>query len=455
MTISASNRYHRYSPVVLTAAFDVPFPIFSASDLRVVVDGVDTGAYSVTATFVDGRSVNAVVTLAVAATGVDVEIFGNRVPRRENQYLDSSPNLAKNLQYDADVLTAEQQEIARDFGRSLKLPLSLGNQEEIKGLTDGATIVFDATLGRMRPGPTETHIADAQQSADAAADAAADAVAAATLAVSAKQNLYDANRGAWATATAYARGELALESGTTYLCLVNHTSGVFATDVGAGRWQVFAQKGNTGTGSGDVLAANNGSDFASAGLVRANLSLFAALLAAETGADALARVAANPRGMFFVAGTGMTNIPTGGAANDVFWGKGIDGNNVTAFWVRADGTIFTNARIAGTWGGWVAQATQGYADLEGQTYANVTSSRTHSISYQNTTDRPIRVYIVAISAAATYREIQVSADNVNWFYVGHCQVNSGASIQSSFIVPPNWRYRINGSAEITSWVEFR
>ena len=41
---------------------------------------------------------------------------------------------------------------------------------------------------------------------------------------------------AWVTSTAYALGNLVTQGGNYYRCLVAHTSGVFATDLGAGKW---------------------------------------------------------------------------------------------------------------------------------------------------------------------------------------------------------------------------
>lgn len=43
-------------------------------------------------------------------------------------------------------------------------------------------------------------------------------------------------RGSWATTTLYAVGDLVEESAITYLCLVEHTSGTFATDLAAVKW---------------------------------------------------------------------------------------------------------------------------------------------------------------------------------------------------------------------------
>ena len=42
---------------------------------------------------------------------------------------------------------------------------------------------------------------------------------------------------AWATSTAYVVGNFVTNSGTTYYCIVAHTSGTFATDLAAGKWR--------------------------------------------------------------------------------------------------------------------------------------------------------------------------------------------------------------------------
>lgn len=40
----------------------------------------------------------------------------------------------------------------------------------------------------------------------------------------------------WLTATAYAPGRVVANGAAVYLCLVSHTSGVFATDLATGKW---------------------------------------------------------------------------------------------------------------------------------------------------------------------------------------------------------------------------
>lgn len=43
-------------------------------------------------------------------------------------------------------------------------------------------------------------------------------------------------RGGWVTTTVYAVGDLVLQGGIVYVCMVAHSSGTFATDLAAGKW---------------------------------------------------------------------------------------------------------------------------------------------------------------------------------------------------------------------------
>lgn len=77
--------------------------------------------------------------------------------------------------------------------------------------------------------------------------------------------------GEWVTSTAYVVDQLVRDTGNVYICLVDHTSGTFATDLAANKWELFASKGSAGAGTGDLLAANNLSDVSNADTALANL----------------------------------------------------------------------------------------------------------------------------------------------------------------------------------------
>lgn len=81
---------------------------------------------------------------------------------------------------------------------------------------------------------------------------------------------------AWLTATAYVAGppaSVVTQGGETYVCLISHTSGVFATDLGAGKWIKVSAKGADGAGTGDMLAANNLSDVSDKKASKDNISI--------------------------------------------------------------------------------------------------------------------------------------------------------------------------------------
>ena len=87
----------------------------------------------------------------------------------------------------------------------------------------------------------------------------------------------------------------------------------------------------------------------------------------------------------------------------------------------------------------------------GQTWQDLTASRTYTTSYQNTTGRPISVNL-SLDAGAN-RSVQVSVNNSTWITVGITA--GGSKTPVSFIVPASWYYRINGSTTIDTWAELR
>lgn len=54
-------------------------------------------------------------------------------------------------------------------------------------------------------------------------------------------------RGTWVTATAYVINDCVEHNGSGYVCIADHTSDVFATDLAAGDWELLVSKGIDGT----------------------------------------------------------------------------------------------------------------------------------------------------------------------------------------------------------------
>lgn len=81
-------------------------------------------------------------------------------------------------------------------------------------------------------------------------------------------------KGAWITSLVYALNNLVSNASSSYICIVAHTAGAtFATDLAAGKWQLLAQQGLPGAGTGDMLVANNLSELtATKTTARGNIS---------------------------------------------------------------------------------------------------------------------------------------------------------------------------------------
>jgi hypothetical protein len=80
--------------------------------------------------------------------------------------------------------------------------------------------------------------------------------------------------GDWAPTTAYLKGSIVSVNGGSAMAKEPHTSGAnYNTDFAAGKWQTLATKGASGTGTGDMVAAQNLSDLVSVPTARTNLGL--------------------------------------------------------------------------------------------------------------------------------------------------------------------------------------
>lgn len=248
--VAPSTRSTTYTLGVASAGpFLVGFPLFDDDELRVTVDGVASTAFSVSASYVDGIDENATITFSSSLPIASVIVIDGLISlSRDADLVNGNPNLVSTINTELTRITAAGQETRRDASAALALAQSASDA------IDEAVDDLDAA------------VASAEASATAAAASASSAAADAAL--------LGEWRGPWATATAYAIGDRAQSGGSTYVCVVAHTSaGAFATDLAASRWQLFASKGDSGAGTGDLVSTNNLSDITDAAVARVNLGL--------------------------------------------------------------------------------------------------------------------------------------------------------------------------------------
>ena len=133
---------------------------------------------------------------------------------------------------------------------------------------------------------------------------------------------------------------------------MSHPSRDAATGAAAPRLALVA-----GEASGDVLAANNGTEFTAA-TFRANLQLRYAQNAPLAAID-LDTITTH--GVYRI-GASNTNGWPGMASADALSVHSFDGSNVvqTGYRAAAEPVIYVRRRAAGVWGSWVAVASQAY-----------------------------------------------------------------------------------------------
>ena len=91
----------------------------------------------------------------------------------------------------------------------------------------------------------------------------------------------------------------------------------------------------------------------------------------------------------------------------------------------------------------------------GQTWQDVSGSRSGGVSYQNTNGEPIMVSITAGSTVTGGRVIYVSADGSTWIGIANLQGSANAHINASFIVPDTWYYKVDGAVNVSHWLELK
>jgi hypothetical protein len=215
--------------------------------------------------------------------------------------------------------------------------------------------------------------------------------------------------GSWVTATAYVVNDLVRDNGSTYICVEAHTSGTFATDLSGGKWELFAQQGAAGAGTGDMLAANDLSDVDDAPTALANIGgqpLDAALTSISglttvtgkmlytTGSDTYATTDITIQARQLLDDASYSDMRTtlglgSAAVRDIDNTEDLDVNSTEVLSRGGVKTAIENYAATG-----VGFETDAY-------WQNMSSSRANNVAYQNTTGNMIFVYAWQSSIAVS------------------------------------------------------
>lgn len=328
----------------VTTEFAFPNIVLDEGDIEVTVSGtLKTITTDYTVAGVGDEDGVTVTFLSAPADAAPVVIrrVVNYIQQTDLSNFDGNPSDVIEEQF--DLLTMQTQQLGEISDRSLKFPVGEDNSSVLPDEDDRADkiLVFDED-GDLDVSDTdwsdieddiedlsgavtdaETAATSASSSATAAASSASSASASAssagtsaTEAASSAASVDFSWEGAWVTSTAYEPSNMVFNDGSAYVATSTHTSGA-STEPGTGAswdtvWDLMAQQGSAGAGTGDMLAANNLSDVASASTAFTNIKQAASdtatgvvELATDAEAQALADTgrALTPANLAAVTGT--------------------------------------------------------------------------------------------------------------------------------------------------------
>lgn len=196
-------------------------------------------------------------------TAADIAAFSasaNAAARRASISRDETRDAAESIGADLETITESREAVAADRlateiaanAAEVSRQRAADNEVEAKGARDVAVGAKDETI--ILKAAADIAAGAALLSANAAADDRGLAEIAANEAKAAENSLIKW-AGAWAAIAEYETGDVVRYAGSSYICLVAHTSGTFTTDMGAGYWELMAQQGAPGPGSGDMNSA--------------------------------------------------------------------------------------------------------------------------------------------------------------------------------------------------------
>ena len=291
MTVEAWTR----TPVYIIAGigpYTVTHPyVEGAIRVAVIVDGLRQilggTSYSLSPVSAEIEG-NLFLTPGAAATHAGRQLIIDRLTPDEQGWIATQGEREAGLADQLDRMVQVDQELRADVAGALRLRSPLEPFEWADGtvpLRQGSRVVS---------GPTAAQIAEAAASASAAASSASAAATSAAQALARELSMLR-DRGNWTTALFYSPSDIVTINGSAYICQAAHFGTVFATDLAAARWRLFAAKGDAGAGTGDMLKTENLSGLPNYPQARTNLGLGALAtkaLAAFADLDPLAIITA-------------------------------------------------------------------------------------------------------------------------------------------------------------------
>lgn len=219
-------------------------------------------------------------------------------------------------------------------------------------------------------------------------------------------------RGPWTPNTTYRPSDLVSHQGTTYVCIQLHTAGSSWNPI---NWSVFAAKGDTGAGTGDMLS-----------------SIYDTLGAGVDVYNRINHVGTQP--MSTISDLESFRPP----AELSTWIAGTDNTERSISPAKLATTILNEVNLTGI------------GRNGSQRWRVLNASRSPGVTYINDTGLPIMVSVRANANGAGY--LRVSHDNNTWIDQG---IYHGTVHHQSTLVPINHYYRVDGNIYNLYWTELR
>lgn len=273
MAVTTTNTIVSYSGNGSTANFSISFQFFASTDITMTVtdDTLSdvTASYAVTVTGgTDSDGLPATGTASVnpaPASGTTIE-FRRFTSKLQSSVFDEGTSFpAKTVEAIADRVTLLVQEA--NYASSLVSFDPSGDWATSTPYTEG-------DLVRSNNG---SYIALSDHTSSASDEPGVGASWTTYWSLFAADGPAAFNwQGTWAQSTAYSVDDAVYNDGSSYICTAAHTSSASDEPGTGGSWQsywdVFASQGGSGSGSGDLLAANNLSELtATAATARSNI----------------------------------------------------------------------------------------------------------------------------------------------------------------------------------------